>query len=481
MLSSASLRPTYCNLWLVCLPLVISACGFIEYVAKPINQQTVIQKIENKTPDSEQFKQYLLNNDDAPSVFPIRNWRLNDLIYCALFFHPSLDVAREQWRAAEASQAIVGAKPLPNMNGNFGKSNNVNGDINPYTYGLSIDIPVVTANKRNIRIENAAHLSETAKLDLAQVAWNLRAQITNTYYELQSNKVLLSVLLQELTYREEIVNLYQKRLDLGLASKIELSHAKLILQTIKAELNTQQQNKLVLTAKLASNLGLPLLQVQEMALADAPNAELLIANSHQNLAKNAQSIALLNRIDLRIALERYAIAEGKLKLEIARQYPDLTISPSYLHEFGSQIWSLGFSGLLTLLNKNKYAIAEADQLREVEVAQFEALQSTIISETQSALAKLTQTVNMFANSKKQYALQRDNTKHMQSVFDAGEIDRLELTMTKLEELISEKNLMLTNFQLYTSINNLENTLQRPLNEHSAQPSAFNTKFSEQLP
>ncbi len=461
------------SLWLVCLPLTLSACGFIEYIAKPIDQQALIHKIENKHPDSAQFKQFLADNNYTPNTFPITQWNLDELIYCALFFHPNLDLARAQWHAAETAQATAGARPLPTVSGNYGKSDNANDDISPYTYGLSIDIPVVTANKRNIRIENAQHLSESAKLDVAQTAWNLRAQVATTYYELQFNQAQLRVLARELAYRQDIVAMYQKRQDLGLASKVELSHAKLLLQTTNTDLNTQQQNKLVLTTKLASNLGLPLTLVQQMMFADAPNAENIIASARPDLIANAQSTALLNRLDLRIALERYALAEGKLKLEIAKQYPDITVSPSYTYEFGSQVWSLGLSSLLTILNKNKYAIAEANQLREVEAAQFESLQSRVINETHAAQAKLEQAQHSLADYKRVYALQQDNTQRMQRLFTGGEIDRLELTMAKLEDLMSEKSLTLANFQLYTSINNLENTLQHPLNKHGIQPNAFN--------
>jgi outer membrane protein TolC len=477
-LSKVRFQFPYTSLWLACLPFALTSCGFVDYIAKPIDQQAVIQRFEHKNPNSEQFKQYLAYNNYEPNTFPIARWGLDELTYCSLFFHPNLDVARAQWRAAQASQSVAGAKPLPSISGNYGKGNNANNDISPYTYSLSIDIPIETAGKRNIRIENAQHVSESVKLEIAQTAWNLRTQVTSTYYELLLNQAQLSILLKELAYRQEIVELYQKRHDLGLASKIELSHSKLLLQATNAELNTQQQNKVVLTAKLASNLGLPLSQVQQMTFAEALPPEEMMSTAHQNLASDIQSKALLNRLDLRIALERYAQAESKLKLEIAKQYPNITISPSYTYEFGNKLWSLGLSNLMTMLNKNKFAIAEANQLREVEAAQFESLQSSIINEAHAVRAKLMQTQQLLSDHKRLYALQKENTQRMQSLFSAGEIDRLELTMTKLEELMSEKSLALANFQMHTSINNLENTLQQPLNNQGIKASAFNTASTD---
>ncbi|MGZ8262433.1 MAG: TolC family protein, partial [Methylotenera sp.] len=268
--------------------------------------------------------------------------------------------------------------------------------------------------------------------------------------------------------RQEIVAIYQKRVSLGAASNVELSTAKLQLQTTASELNARQQSKLALMSKLASNLGLPLSKVETMNLLDSSFDDQLNQSSQQNQLQyqttpaDIQATALLNRLDIRIALERYAAAEARLKLEIAKQYPNIVISPGYAYEFGDGIWSLGLSGLLTLLNKNKVAIAEATQLREVEAAQFEALQSKIISEANIANAEATQAKQTLKNQQKLREQQQNNTQRMERKLAAGEIDRLELAFAKLEDNAAEKNVALANFQLKMALNQLENTLQQPL-------------------
>jgi outer membrane protein TolC len=171
-------------------------------------------------------------------------------------------------------------------------------------------------------------------------------------------------------------------------------------------------------------------------------------------------------LDIRLALERYAVAEAKLKLEIAKQYPDLTINPGYAYEFGNKIWSLGLSGLMTILTKNKLAIAEATQLREVEAAQFEALQANVIAEVNVANAKLAQARQLLDNQENLYRQQQASTQRMQRRLQSGEIDRLELTYAKLEEVAAEKNFTLASYQLANSINELENALQAPLTNNS---------------
>jgi cobalt-zinc-cadmium efflux system outer membrane protein len=444
----------------------ISSCSFQQYKPKPINTEANSAKFQNKDPASPAFQQFLLSNGYPAHQLPIKSWGLEELTYCALYFHPSLDVARAQWRAALANETIAAERPLAAINGNAAHSNQANQDIKPYAYGLSFDIPLETANKRSIRIENAQHLSEAAKLDIAQTAWLLRQSVAQALYEYQFNQQQIAVLNEEEKRRQEIVAIYQKRVDLGLLSNVELSTAKLLLQATTLELNNSQQKNAILRAKLANNLGLSASRLEAMPLAtpqlDAGNYTLGIDTA------DLQTSALLNRLDIRIALLKYAAAESKLKLEIAKQYPDIILSPGYAYEFGDKIWSLGITGLLNLLHKNKNAIAAATQLREVEAAQFEALQNKVMSDVELAKIEVQQTQKLLASQLALQLQQQQNTQRMQKRLTIGEIDRLEFAVAKLEDITVQKNTLLTEYQLLHAINQLENQLQKPLNI-AAQP------------
>ncbi|MDP3679061.1 MAG: TolC family protein, partial [Methylotenera sp.] len=248
------------------MPLLLAACGFEQYIAKPIHTEAIAIKIEAKNPESTQFQQFLINNGFSPEHLPVKQWGVDELTYCALFFHPSLDVARAQWRAAETASLTAATKPTPGINSHIAHSNNANQDISPFAFGLSIDVPIESANKRDIRIENAKHLSQITKLEIAQTAWQLRNLAAQSLYELQFNLQQINLLAQEQSFRQQVVAIYQKRVNLGAASNVELSTAKLQLQINTAELNAAQQNKLVLLSKLASHLGLPLSKVEAMPL-----------------------------------------------------------------------------------------------------------------------------------------------------------------------------------------------------------------------
>jgi outer membrane protein TolC len=436
----------------------MTGCGFQEYIAKPLNTSEMTEKFARRQVDDQQFHDYLVANGYDLSKLPIHKWGADELVYCALFFNPNLDVARAQWRSTEAAKMTAAVRPLPNVKGNYGDSNNANDEIKPYTYALSIDLPLETADKRNIRIENAEHLSEAAKLRIAQSAWQIRSEVIKTLLEYQYNQQLLDFLSIEQEFRQQIVAMFQKRISVGESASTELSRANLLLQEITTQLNEKQRYQLVLQSRLASSLGMPLDRIAQMQLSEAADAKLLTLD----LTEDLQTQALLNRLDIRIALERYAAAEARVKLEIAKQYPDIIVTPNYTYEFGNKIWSLGLSGLMTFITKNKMPIAEAKQLRELEARQFEALQNTVIAEVSTAKAKLEQSKQMLINQEKLLEQQQDNTARIERKFKAGEADRLELTYARLESLVAQKNHALANYMQLMSINDLENIVQAPI-------------------
>jgi outer membrane protein TolC len=171
-------------------------------------------------------------------------------------------------------------------------------------------------------------------------------------------------------------------------------------------------------------------------------------------------------------LARYDAAEAKLRLEIANQYPDVTLSPGYSFDQGDRLWLLGLSTLLTLLkdHKNEGLIAEARALREVEAAQFEALQARVIGEVEQGKAGYYGALDELEKVKQLQASQLIRVQQIQRQFDAGFADRLELATTKLENIISAQNVLDAEYKLGRSALAFEDAMQRPL-DNSEFPAA----------
>ena len=321
-----------------------------------------------------------------------------------------------------------------------------------------MDLPLDIADKGEIRVGHAKHLAEIAQLQIAQTAWELRSNLAQTWLDYQAKLHQIRLLTKEQAEHQAIVAIYKKRVTLGAASNVELSTANLQLQTNAALLNQAQQQSTTLYNQLAGQAGLPLVQFNKLIL----KSDLSLQSDQDWPLAELQKNALLNRLDLRIALLRYASMESKLKLEIANQYPDLIISPGYAYEFGDSVWSLGLSGLLSLLHKNKLAIAEASQLREVEATQFEVLQNQIMADTVVAHGELSEARTALIKQKSLLNEQQLQEKRMASLLAAGQIDRLAFTLAKLETVLAEKNLAAAQYHYNDAVRKLENLMEKPL-------------------
>jgi cobalt-zinc-cadmium efflux system outer membrane protein len=106
---------------------------------------------------------------------------------------------------------------------------------------------------------------------------------------------------------------------------------------------------------------------------------------------DARGVALRGRADILGALADYAAAEADLRLQVAKQYPDLHLGPAYAWNSGNagdSQWSLGVTLELPILDQNQGPIAEAEARRKLAAAKFVALQAQVIGMIDRAVAGL---------------------------------------------------------------------------------------------
>ncbi len=311
--------------------LLLAGCGFQAYQAKPITPTQTASVYREHDPQGLEFQAYLLDQGYSPDELPLKQWGLRELIYTSLFFHPSLNVSRAQWRAARAAEITAAQRPLPGISANTENHSDTSDSTSPWTMGLAIDVPIETGGKRQARIDRANSLSEAARLDIAQSAWTLRNQVVQSWLDYNNTALQIEILSAEAALRDDIVNMLEKRLDAGMSSSIEVANARLLRQKTQQLLDTEIARKPELLSALAAATGLSSTSLQKLDLrlldyADL-SSQLIDDKTHAAISAQAQEEAMLNRLDLRAALSRYAAAEAKLRLEIARQYPDLVLSP----------------------------------------------------------------------------------------------------------------------------------------------------------
>ncbi len=450
---------------------LISGCASFE--PRPLSPVGTAKAFEARTLDNaglREFMQQNLKREVAP--WPPAAWDVSMLTLAALYYHPDMDVARARWGVAEAGVVTAGGRPNPSVGISPGYDFNPPGGISPWIFSFSLNVPLETAGRRGYRIARARHLSEAARLNIAAAAWQvqsrLRARLLDLYAAERSEDILgkRSIDLEDLVTAEE--HLFAA----GEVSRFEVTQARISLDETLLSLKETQKQRAESQAGLADALGLP-----PSALKGA-NVSFDLFSQLPPMADwpvdKLTRTALSGRADILGMLAEYAAAESALQLEIARQYPDVTIGPAYTWDEGENKWFLGISLPLPILNRNKGPIAEAEARRKETAARFISLQARVIGEVERTLAgydvalqKLKTAVALLEN--KQKALQS-----VQQMFQAGEVGRPDLLNARLEYSSAELARSQALVEVQRSLGLLEDAVQRPLgpsDERQAVPGA----------
>jgi outer membrane protein TolC len=213
---------------------------------------------------------------------------------------------------------------------------------------------------------------------------------------------------------------------------------------------------------LSAALGVPLQAIDGVAFSwpqfDSPPGQQVLSPTE------IQRLALLNRIDLRRQLEQYAAADEALKLQIAKQYPDINLTGGYSWEGGENIFELGPSAVLPVFNRNQGPIAEAEARRSEVAAQFLAVQAGIIEQSLTTLTRYRGALGALDAARSAAELQAKRLGQARRAVAVGESDTVVLAQAQLQDLSAQQGLLdsLTNAQ--TALGALEDSIQRPLDD-----------------
>lgn len=433
---------------------------------KPIDAHAVSKAVYAKSPTNQDFLQYLLKMGYETSALPFKHWGIDELTLCAAFFHPKLAVAKHEYHLARIQTRKAGLNKSPSINGEFARSNQKNGDIRPWAYGLTVSLPISTNNKRELRIEKATLNAEQSKMKLAAILWTLRQQLAQDYLQLQKSIMEEKLIAAHVEQQRKIINMLQKRVDAGMTANTSLIEAQLIALD-KAHLLHQKRGEIAqLKTKLAADVGLTpatfsSIPLQNITIESLVDKQLQVVDTAAK-ANKLQADALLNRIDVRQSLAKYAAAEAEIKLRAAQKIPDISLSPGFIFEFGDSVWSLGLNSLIRTLSQHDVLMAEAAQLRAIEGAKFELLQSNIIAKLEHSLIFYQTAKAAQKEGQHQLALQKIQVSKMQKQFDAGLIDSLILARVKSNVLATQQKTLDSAFNLLLATNQIESVLQKPL-------------------
>lgn len=440
----------------------ISGCAVQSYSRKPLVPEELASEYSARSENAPELRTYMLAQGLSLSEWPVRSWGLKELTLLALYYHPDLEVARAKVAVARAAEGAARQRLNPLLKVLPEHHSRTPDGESAWTWGFELEVPTVAAGKRQAKAEQAANLAEAVALDASLSAWQVRSRLRARFLDYYAALKERQFLQAEYAVRNEMAALIERRFTVGIASSREVNSARVNTSELELRLSRQETRIAEAVGLLADALGLPPARVRELNLSFAGVERPAAVDD----AASLRSVALTSRADIRGALHQYAAAEAALKLEIAKQYPDFVFKPGYTWDQGDNRWLLGVAFPLPVLDRNEGPILEASAKRELAAKEFVALQGRVLSQIESAVAGYEQAQARRAAADKLRRAEGQRSEQVERRFVAGDIDRLERALSRLDTLKTERALQSALLDLQRTVGLLEDAVQRPLDGSS---------------
>lgn len=350
----------------------------------------------------------------------------------ALYFNPSLQVARSKWQVARAAIVTAGQIPNPTLSVSPLYVTTATAGISPWVVASSLVQIIETAGKRQFRLARAQYLAEAARLDVLSAAWDVASRVNLALLDVAAAQSRAAAVGRQVAAQSELVDVAEKLLQAGIGSRLELLTARTVLN--RAILDQQAVRTTLIDAQhqLALAVGVPFDAIPLDRLSLPPLGQTL----PPGFEARVHDTAALNRADLLARLADYAASVITLQLELANRIPNVDFGPNFEYEQGDLRWGLSLTFQVPVFNQNQGPIAEAAKQRRQAADQFIALQAGVIGEVDRAIAAYDSALRSLAAADRLFQQQSQQARTQETLFARGESDRLQLLAARVELAIT---------------------------------------------
>ncbi|HVC31460.1 MAG TPA: TolC family protein [Steroidobacteraceae bacterium] len=436
----------------------LTACAHFQ--PKPLSAAASLAGFESRSLEAPGLRAFLAANRVAAPA-PGAPWSLKALTLTALYYQPALAEARERLLAAQAARITAGERPNPSLSITPAHDAVVPGAINPWIVPLSFDWPIETAGRRGYRLAEARHLAAAARWDLVGTVWRMRSRLRAALLERYAAHRSESLFRREEAMQRKVVRLLEGQLRAGNVSSYEVAQARIALDRAtlarQAAAGRLRQSRIA----LAGALGMPssALDGARFSFADLRTLPLELTR------RQVRQRALLERADLRAALERYEASQSALQLQIARQWPDVHLGPGFAWNAqlaGDRQWELGLSLPLPILNHNRGPIAEAREQRALAAAHFLTVQAAAVTGIDGALAAYHSARAQLVTADSLLGGLQQQLRSIDAQVTAGELQPLDLANARLAYEAAARSRLDAFLGAEQALGRLEDAMQSPL-------------------
>jgi cobalt-zinc-cadmium efflux system outer membrane protein len=437
------------------LAALVVVAGCAHYQPQPVSAAANADALLSRRIDAPAVRRLIeQQHPQEAAQWPPSAWTPELLTLAAIALHPDLDVARAEWNTARAALRTAAERPNPTASAGVEHAA-TGGNGTPWVTTLSVDVPIETAGKRGARVAQAKALTAAAAADVDQAVWNVRARAANAAIDLATSQKLVELRRREVELRQEIVAMWQKRLEAGEAAQPDVIRARSVDRASRLLLREEEGRSTEREALLASSIGI--------ARASLPPLDLTLPEPRAvGNAERLRTLAVTARPDVLAALARFDAAEEALRLEVRRQYPDVHVAPGLGWDQGAFRWALAASAEIPLFNRHEGAIAEAEARRAAAAARILALQARIFGDLDVALAGEASARARLEEAERVVSAMNALVASARKTFEAGEIDRLTLRSQEAEATLAGIDRWTAWFELQRARVAVETAVEQPI-------------------
>lgn len=437
----------------------ISGCA--SYSPQPISPAESARALESRSLDDERLHRFIaaglsLAGEPAPPLY----WNLETLSLAALYYHPDLDIARARLAGARAGIKTAGQVPNPSLD--LGLAYNATtATPSAWTVGLMVNFIAETFGKRRYRTAQAQYLAEAARDDLVTATWQVRGGVREALLRIWIGRERLSRARQRLDQQEALVRLIERRFELGEASSLDVTRERINRNQAKLAVRDAERRAAEGRARLAQALGVPL-RALDAANISLEDFDAVTLSAPDLSAGELRTKALTTRSDVQALLAEYRAAQSALQLQIARQFPSVTIGPGYTYDQGDHKYQLAVASELPVFNQNQGTIAQAEARRQEIAARLIALQTRVIGAIDAAGTRYRTATEALRTADALLAEARRRAGGVRRGFDAGQLDRPTLVGAQIELTAAELSRLEALAAQRRAVGLLEDALRTPL-------------------
>jgi outer membrane protein TolC len=337
--------------------------------------------------------------------------------------------ARAEWLVAKAGERTAGVRPAPGVTADVERAVSGSNGQPPWVVSIGVLATVELGGKRGARIQQARARTAQAEAELAVETWRVTSDVRHATVGITLADAAMLGAAEELAVLRQVQGLEQQRFAEAAVTSSELARTGSDVEAARVGVARAERDRIEARAALAGAIGLLPSSLHSVAV--APSTSGACERLDSLGADSLQAMALTMRPEMARTLAAYALAESAVRLQVARQFPDLEIGPGFIWDQGVHRWTLALALPALLALRHHEPLAEAEAARAAAGARVAEIQDSILG--QLAFARETCRgirLERVAADSQMAAAQRAKSR-ADAAYARGESARLETALAQL--------------------------------------------------